>query len=555
MPTITINRKIFETLVGKKLPLEKLKDRISMLGTDLEEVNDKEIIVEVFPNRPDMLSVQGFSRAFSSFIGANTGLKTFKVEDSNEKVIVEHSVADVRPYTTCAIAKNLHLDDEKIKEIIDIQEKLHITYGRHRKKVAIGIYPFEKIKTPIRFLAENPKDIVFQPLGYEREMNSLEILERHPAGKEYGHLLAGKKKFPVFRDANDEVLSVPPIINSHKTGKINEHTREVFIECSGFDFFALSKCLNMIVTALSEMGGKIYSMEVIYGTKKFITPDLTPEEMRADIDYINRLLGLDLKENEIKRLFERMGYDYKNKKVLVPAFRADILHQADLAEDISIAYGYENFEALIPRVATIAEEDEFEKFKYKVFSVLSGLGFIEASTYHISNKEFQCKKMNVEIPLIELANSISSDYDVLRAWILPSLIEVLSNNKHHEYPQKIFTAGTVFKKNEEEETNIEESQRLAVAIASEKTDYTDIRQILDYLFRSLGIDYEALETEHTSFISGRAARIVAGNEKLAYLGEVSPAVLLNWGIDMPIASFELNLTVLHKLIRKAELNK
>ena len=75
MPTIAINRKVFEALVGKKLPLEKLKDRISMLGTDLEEVNDKEIIVEVFPNRPDMLSVQGFARAFSSFIGVKTGFE------------------------------------------------------------------------------------------------------------------------------------------------------------------------------------------------------------------------------------------------------------------------------------------------------------------------------------------------------------------------------------------------------------------------------------------------------------------------------------------------
>ena len=55
MPTIKINKKVFEKLVGKKLPLEKLKDRISYLGTDLEDVNENEIVVEIFPNRPDML--------------------------------------------------------------------------------------------------------------------------------------------------------------------------------------------------------------------------------------------------------------------------------------------------------------------------------------------------------------------------------------------------------------------------------------------------------------------------------------------------------------------
>ena len=277
MPTININRKVFESLIGKKLPTEKLKDRISYLGTDLESVTEDEIIVEIFPNRPDMLSVQGFSRVFSSFIGAKTGLRQYKVEPSKEKVIIDRSVADVRPYTACAIVKDMHFDDEKIKEVIDIQEKLHITYGRNRKKAAIGIYPFEKIKTPITFTAKNPEEIKFQPLEFPREINGRQILSQHPAGRDYGHLLEGMDKFPVFIDANNEILSMPPIINSHKTGKISEKTTDVFIECSGFDFNILRKCINIIVAALADMGGKIYSMDLIYGDKKFTTPNLTPQ--------------------------------------------------------------------------------------------------------------------------------------------------------------------------------------------------------------------------------------------------------------------------------------
>lgn len=548
MPTININRQVFEKLVGKKLPTGKLKDRISMLGTDLESVDEKEITVEVFPNRPDMLSVQGFARAFSSFINVKTGLRQYKVEPSHEKMVVDKSVADVRPYTACAIVKNMHFDDEKIKEVIDVQEKLHITYGRNRKKVAIGIYPFEKIKTPITFLAQNPKDIVFQPLESNKEMNALQILKRHPAGIEYGHLLEGKKKFPVFRDANGEVLSVPPIINSHKTGKINEKTKDVFIECSGFDFNIMKKCLNIIVAALYEMGGKVYSMDLVYPSKKYITPDLRPEEMKVDINYINKLLGLNLKENEIKKLFERMGYGYKNKRALIPAYRADILHQSDLAEDIAIAYGYENFHSIIPNVATIAQEDKFEIFKNKIVNLLIGLDLIETSTYNLTNKEFQCKKMNTQLQLIELANSISSDYNILRAWVLPSLIEILSNNKHYEYPQKIFTIGTIFKQNNKFETNVEENERLVVAIASENTDYTEMRQILDYLFRSLGLKYEVTEAEHNSFITGRVGRVIVNGKKIAYIGEINPKVITNWQLEVPVTAFELNLTDLYKII-------
>ena len=549
MPTITINKKVFDKYVGKKLPTEKLKDRISYLGTDLEEVTDKEIVVEIFPDRPDMLSLQGFARAFSSFIGVNTGLRQYKVEHSNDKMIVDKSVSDVRPYTACAIVKNLHFDDEKIKEVIDMQEKLHITYGRNRKKVAIGIYPFEKIKTPITFLAQSPKDIIFQPLEYPRKINALQILKEHPAGRDYGYLLEGKEKFPVFRDANGEVLSVPPIINSHKTGKINEKTKDVFIECSGFDFEVMKKCLNMIVCALYEMGGKIYSMELIYGNNKFTTPDLTPEKMNVDINYINKWLGLDLKENEMKLFFERMGCGYKNKKVIIPAYRADIIHQVDLAEDIAIAYGYENFKGLIPNVATIAEENKFEVIKNKIADLLIGLGLIETSTYHLTNTKFQCKRMNNDARSIELANSISSDYDILRSWIIPSLMEIFSNNKHHEYPQKIFTIGTIFKENNVFDTNIEENERLAVAISSEKTDYTEIRQINDYLFRSLDLKYDIKETDHNSFIEGRVSRVIVNGKKVAYIGEINPSVLANWELGMPVTALELNLTDLFHIIK------
>lgn len=549
MPTITLNKAVFEKLVGKKLPIEKLKDRISLIGTDLDSITKDEITTEIFPNRPDMLSVQGFARAFSSFIGHKTGLRKFEVKDSKEKVIIDKSVEKVRPYTACAIIKGIKYDDEKIKEVVDIQEKLHITYGRNRRKIAIGIYPFEKIKPPITFMAKKPEDIVFQPLEFPRKINARQILSQHPAGRDYGHLLEDLDKFPVFYDSNNEVLSVPPVINSHKTGKITESTKDVFIECSGFDFQVLQKCLNMIVTAFADMGGKIYSMKLHYPNKTYTTPDLKPEEMKVDIGYINKWLGLNLNESQLKDLLEKMGHGYKNKKVLIPAYRADIIHQTDIAEDIAIAYGYDNFKATLPEVATIAEEDAFEIFKNKIADLLVGLGLIETFTYNLTNKDFQNKNMLANLSLIELANSISNEYNVLRSWTIPSLLEILKNNKHHEYPQRIFTIGTIFKQNNKEETNIEENERLAITIANEKTDYTEIKQILDYLLRMLNMRYDIEETEHPSFIPGRVARIKIKDKKIAYIGELSPKVITNWELDLPVTALELNLTELFEAIK------
>ncbi len=547
MPTITLNKTVFEKLVGKKLTLDKLKDRISMLGTDLEKIEGDKIHVEVFPNRPDMLSESGFARAFSAFIGVKTGLRNYKIKKSGEKVIIDKSLKNIRPYTACAIVKKLKFDDERIKEMIQLQEKLHVTYGRNRKKVAIGIYPYDKIRAPIKFYAKDPEKVKFRPLDYPSELTGLQILSKHPTGRDYAHLLKGYKKFPFFEDSEGNILSMPPIINSHTTGKVTEKTTEVFIECSGFDFNTLSKCLNIIVTFFADLGGEVYSMDLIYQNKKYTTPDLRPDKMKLDLNYVNKLLGLNLKKTMIKKLLERMGYSYEEDYVLVPAYRTDVLHQIDLVEDIAIAYGYENFEEEIPNVATIGEEDSFEIFKRKIAYILVGLGLIETMTYHITNKEKHNKKMMIDLKCIQLENALTKDYNILRSWVIPSLMEVLTNNKHNDYPQKIFDIGVCFKENPIKETKTEEFTRLAVATTHSTADYTEIKQYLDALMRAIDLEYEVYDTDHPSFIPGRVGRVNVKGKDVAYIGEINPVVLQNWQLEMPVACFELNLTELFRL--------
>jgi len=548
MTKVILNKKTVLNLLKRKLNEKELEEKITMLGTPVEEIND-DIIIEVFPNRPDLLSEQGFSRALNSFLNYNTGLKEYKVNNSNYEVIIENSVKDVRPFTACAIVKNLKLNNENIKEIIQLQEKLHLTYGRNRKKVAIGIYPFEKIKTPIRFLALNANKIKFKPLGYNKVMTAEEILSKHEAGKAYANLLDDYDKYPLFIDANNNILSMPPIINSQDTGEVTTKTRDVFIECSGFNFEVLSKCLNIIVTSLSDMGGKIYSMKLKYGNKSFITPNLRPSEMKININNVNKLLGLNLNETQIKKYLERMGFSYKNKKVLVPCYRTDIMHENDLIEDIAIAYGYDNFNFELPSISTIGEEDKFEYFKSKISEFLVGLNLLEVSSYVITNKHEQNDKMLVNNDLIMLENSLNQDYNALRAWIIPSLLKILKGNKHNEYPQKLFEIGRIFVK-DKSETNVKEFDRLAIVLSHTEANFTEVKQILDALFTSLNLKYEINEVEHESFIQGRIARISVKGKKVAYLGEINPEVLSKWDLELPVSALELNLNELfmHKNI-------
>lgn len=541
MPTITLSRKVVDDLIGKKLSEEKLKDRISMLGTDLEQLDDTEIVVEIFPNRPDMLSEQGFSRALSSFLGVKTGIRKYDVKKSGEKVIVDKSLKNIRPYTVCAIVKNLKLNDEKIREIIQIQEKLHVTFCRKRKKAAIGIYPIEKIKFPIYFKAEQPDKIKFRPLEWNKEITGKQILEQHPTGIEYKHLVKDLKKYSIFHDANDDILSMPPIINSYKTGRVTDDTKEVFIEVSGFDLHTLNYVLNILVCALADMGADIYSMDVVYPDTKITTPDLNPKKLKFDINYINKILGLKLNEKQIKELLEKMGFGYEKNTAIIPAYRADILHPSDLGEDIAIAYGYENFIAEIPKKATIGHENPFEKFRKKISYIFTGLNMLETSSYHLANQDHQFKNMNFKSDnFVKLANSLSEDFQIMRYWLMPNLMKILSENTHHEYPQNIFETGVVFEKGSSD-TGVIENNKLAALICNNDADYTKIRQILDYFFDQINLNYEIKEIEHPSFISGRCAKIILNKKEIGVIGEVHPKVISNFGVEMPIAGFELDL--------------
>ncbi len=484
MAVITFNKKQFERDFGKLS--EDMQNKIAMFGTPIESIKKDEFYVEIFPNRPDLLSYQGFKRAFLSFLGKKTGLKGYRINkpEKNYNVVIDSSVKDVRPYTACAIVKGLQFDDEKIKELIETQEKLHTTVGRKRKRVAIGIYPMEKIKLPITFKAIEPDQIKFIPLEMNKQLSGLEILQRHPAGREYAHLLAGKVKFPVFIDANNQILSMPPIINSHLTGKLTSKTKDVFIECSGDDFEILKKCLNIIVTILSEMGGEIYQMTLRYGKKK-LTPDLTSKKIKISLENTNKLLGIKLKEKELKKLIEKMGHNYKDGSVEVASWRTDILHEVDIIEDVAIAYGYENFVPEIPKIATIGKEDKRETIKKKFSEILSGLGMVEVSNYHLTNKKDQIEKMNMiekQEEFIEVKES-KTEYTILRKNLTHLLLKNFSENVDSEYPQQIFEIGRDFCLEEGKE-NIKEKEMLAAGISP--GNFTKIKQVIGYLFRMIG---------------------------------------------------------------------
>lgn len=545
MASAKFSKKTFEKEIGKLT--QEMQQKIALFGTTVENLTDEELEIDVTPDRPDLLSYQGFKRSFLAFLGKKTGLKEYKIEKplENYKLTIDSSVKDVRPHTACAIIKGLKLNDEKIKELIDIQEKLHITLGRKRKKLAIGIYPLEKITLPITYKAIEPDKIKFIPLEMDREMNGLQILQKHPAGRDYAHLLAGKSKFPIFIDAQENILSMPPIINSERTGRVTDKTKEVFVECSGFDKNSLEKCLTIIITALADMGGKIYSMDIVGGPKK-ISPTLNHEKIKVSLENSNKLLGLNLSEKEMKSCLEKMGHNYADGEAQTAAWRVDILHKVDLIEDVAIAYGYDKLDAILPKIATIGQEDKKETLKRKISNIITGLNFLEISNYHLTTMKAQFHKMGIqekqEKGYIELEES-KTENNILRKDLSHYAMKIFSENMDCEYPQKIFETGKVFIK---ENDKLIEKEKLCLAQAP--ANFTDIKRIIEYLSRMLGLELEIKTAQQNApwFIDGRVADITLCGKIIGQTGEIHPKILRKWKIKMPVCLFELDLEPIFK---------
>ena len=94
----------------------------------------------------------------------------------------------------------------------------------------------------------------------------------------------------------------------------------------------------------------------------------------------------------------------------------------------------------------------------------------------------------------------------------------------------------------------EENENLGLLSCHNNANFTEIKQILDYLFNALNLIYNLNEAENNAFIRGRAGEIICKGKKLGYIGEINPKVINNFNLEMPVSGFEINLSEVFKIV-------
>lgn len=547
MPVITFKYQDLKDL-GIDMEKDELIDTLPMMSSDIEDFDDEEIKVEFFPNRPDNLSVEGVARSFKGFIGQEVGFPDYKVEESGEYVTVDEEVAAIRPYIGFAKIDNVDFSGDKLKYIMDFQENLHWVIGRDRKKVAIGIHNADVVNGPFKYIA-TPKDAnAFVPLEKDSEMTPDEILTEHDKGKDYAHLIEDFDKYPLILDKDDNVLSMPPIINGELT-KIKEDTHNIIVDVTGTDEKAVNQSLNIICSSFAEVGGQIKSMEVKYEDKTIVTPDLTPQEMNVHVDTANELIGgINLTAEDIKELLLKTRFDAEiisenEVKAIIPSYRVDILHEVDIVENIAVQYHINDVVAKLPDINTVAYENNWFKAESTIREVMIAMGFQEVMSLMLTNEEAHYEKMNQEEkPHVQVARPITIDRTMIRTSLINSLMEFLEDNKHEDLPQKIFEIGDVLYLDETKENKTVSSKKLAAVVCHSSANFTEIKSIVSSVLSNLGYTMEIKDSENKIFIEGRAADVVGEAQKgrvEGFFGEISPEVITNFTLDYPVIAFEI----------------
>lgn len=540
----------------------------------VERCDSNEVEIEIFPDRPDLLSHETMARAARSFLGGILTPCSLSVIKGSEKMIVDLTMEGVRPHVFAAIVRGVNQGssevqrDRFIQSLMDHQEKLHTTLGRRRRAVSIGVHDLKNIQGPFSVTSDDGSS-AFTPLGTEKEMTLVEILESHPKGKEYSHLIEPSEGYPLITDSQGRVISFPPIINGVET-TVTTSTSDFLIDVTGWDRRACIAAMRLIALSLSERGGIIESVDVSQYDGSVWRIDMEPVQHLVPAALVSMILGEDPGLEAISSSICRMGgnlvgrenmgsasggsrWDGENQNstgylIEMPSWRFDILHPVDIVEDIAIGIGLDRLPSQDSEMNLPGSPLEGASMERRIRQSIRALGVHEVQTLTLTSeaKDFKAVRLGPGGAITRIRNPITREHGILRQSVLPSLLSVLAANRHHELPHRIFELGAIV-------LDHHNSSSVAWACAERNAGFTSAKGYALSLLRDLGSDEGEIALfegapGYGPWLAGRVAVVKIRGTEIGSFGEIDPSVSSAFGLRVPVHAGEFDVRTLTELL-------
>lgn len=552
MTVITFRKSDLEKLLGIKLSEEELRQILSRLKGEVEKIEGDEVEMEITHDRPDLFSVEGLARSLKGLLGIELGAPRLSVRENAYELYVEN--VPHRKYIVTCIVRDVELDDEAVRQLMQLQEKLHQTYGRDRRYFAIGLYDADKIKFPITYKLVKVSEVRYIPLGHDQQMTGEEVLEKTEKGIKYRNLALFEDKVPVIVDSENNVLVIIPVLNS-ELHKVTPDTKNIMIDVTAIDLrYALDAMRILIYNIAERSRTKIVEIPLIHADYGETVRQklLEFKKFELELSYIEDISGLTMSvEDTVKYLLmaRHDAYSEDNRIVVkVPPFRINVLHSVDLVEDILVSYGYDRIVPEYPAQPVQGRLTTRTRLVDYLRTALLGMSFQEVMTYIMTSTSL-LKTCHQDRGLIEVLNPKSELYNCVRTSIWPVLLEAATKNEARVSEQlRLFDFGEVAYV---DNGKVVQDFRLCFLITGRRVTLTDGLVVLRTLSRLLGLEFRYEKMIVPGLIPERTAKVITKNVELGYVGEVSPEVLSELGFYYPTVIAELSidklLTVLEQV--------
>ncbi|KAI3736793.1 hypothetical protein L2E82_26780 [Cichorium intybus] len=590
MPTVSVGRDLLYEALGRTYTQDEFEELCFDFGIELDDVTtekaiirkekhlkedediagDEEIIykIDVPANRYDLLCLEGLVQSLRIFLGVDS-VPNYTVADISKqsmlKMHVKPKTSEIRPFVVCAVLRGITFNEARYNSFIDLQDKLHQNICRRRTLVAIGTHDLDTIEGPFTYEALPPSEIEFKPLKQVETFRADKLMEFYKSDmklKKYLHIIEDSPVYPVIYDRNRRVLSLPPIINGAHSA-ISLKTKNVFIECTATDLTKAKIVLNTMVTMFSvycERKFEVEPVEVIYSDgKSYVYPDLSPYDMEVRLSYINGICGVTLEANKVAGLLNKMQLNAMKSvsanndcifTVSVPPTRSDVLHACDVAEDVAIAYGFNEIPKRKPTSIKPLPLNEFTDL-IRVEIALSG--YVEVLTWILGSYKESFSMLNRKddkSTAVIIGNPRSADFENVRWSLMAGMLKTVAHNKDHPKPIKIFEVGDIVVLDDSKDVGARNHRKVAALYCGATSGFELIHGLVDRIMQVTGnpfvspgdnTGYYIVRSDEPEFLSGRQASIIYKGKSIGTFGIVHPQVLENFDIPDPCSFVELNL--------------
>lgn len=529
--------------------------------------NDTCVEFEITPNRPDCLSVLGLAREAAVTFGKELKMHTPQVKgcggDIHDYLSVEVRNPQLCPRYTAKVVKNVKIGPSPrwmrerlrasgvrpIDNIVDITNYVMLEYGQ-----PMHAFDIEYVKDHKIIVRNAVSGETIQTLdGVDRTLSEdmLVIADSEKASAVAG-VMGGEHSginenthTVVFESACFKGSSVR--ITAKKLGMRTESSGRFE---KGLD---AQNCLPAVMRAC-ELVELLGAGEVVDGVIDVDNTNYQPTRIHLDADWTNRFLGTDIPKEQMVKILTDLQFQMEGDEIIVPSFRSDVEHKADIAEEIARFYGYNNIPTTIAKGSPEGGYNEYQKFERVVNQNMLAQGMYEIMTYSfVSPKQYDKIRLPKDDPKrqsVVIRNPLGEDTSIMRTNAIPSMMDILSKNYNNRNGAvSLYEIGNEYIP-VEGELLPDEVPNLVLGMYGDDKDFFTLKGVVENLLDTLAIrEYDVdAKSDDTTFHPGRCAVLSKDGEEFGIIGEVHPLVCANYGINTRVYVGKLKLRKLFAMM-------